>query len=92
MANNGQQRPPFARATQPLPLSTIQVYFQVVRQRARREPSGGISAADAGAASMWQWISLNTEEHLAPKLPSAGSGPSGPLNKSLIVSRRAAGP
>ena len=36
--------------------STIQVYFQVVRQWARREPSGGISAADAGAASMWQWI------------------------------------
>ena len=67
--------------TQPLPLSTIQVYFQVVRQWARREPSGGISAADAGAASMWQWIYLNTEEHLAPKLPSAGSGPSGPLNK-----------
>ena len=67
--------------TQPLPLSTIQVYFQVVRQWARREPSGGISAADAGAASMWQWISLNTEEHLAPKLPSAGSGPSGPLLK-----------
>ena len=28
--------------TQPLPLSTMQVYFQVVRQRARREPSGGI--------------------------------------------------
>ena len=70
--------------TQPLQLSTIQVYFQVVRQWARREPSGGISAADAGATStsMWQWISLNTEEQLrvAPKLPSAGSGPSGPLN------------
>ena len=72
--------------TQPLPLSAIQVYFQVVRQWARREPSGGISAADAGAASMWQWIYLNTEEHLAPKLPSAGSGPSGPLNKCFGVS------
>ena len=58
------------RTQRPLPLSTIQVYFQVVRQWARREPSGGISAADAGAASMWQWIYLNTEEHLAPKLPS----------------------
>ena len=38
---------------------------------------------------MWQWISLNTEEHrdLAPKLPSAGSGPSGPLNNgsNLVV-------
>ena len=71
--------------TQPLPLSTMQVYFQVVRQWARREPSGGISAADAGAASMWQWISPNTEEHLAPKLPSAGSGPSGPLNNTFIL-------
>ena len=50
--------------TQPLPLSTIQVCFQVARQRARREPYGDISAADAGAASMWQWIYLNTEERL----------------------------
>ena len=73
--------------TQPLPsyhrAHFIEVYFQVVRQWARREPSGGISAADAGAASMWQWTYLNTEEHLAPKLPSAGSGPSGPLNKGV---------
>ena len=68
--------------TQPLPLSTIQVYFQVVRQWARREPSGGISAADAGAASMWQWTYLNTEEHLrgvAPNFPVPVQGPPGRL-------------
>ena len=56
--------------TQPLPLSAIQVYFQVVRQWARREPSGGISAAD-DSGNTWATTRIG-DRHSVIRAPRSG--------------------
>ena len=95
VANNGQQRPPFEhtrRVSRPVHSMSAQLRthtalsatehnssFQVIRQRANRTPPG----ATRPRRQRYVSVIVNLLHHnraVAPKLPSAGSGPSWPLN------------
>jgi hypothetical protein len=102
VANNGQQHPPFEHTRRVSgPVHSMSALtrslatehnssFQVTRpsQRAHRTPSGGNSAATPTRRQR-DSESPSSQQSTSPlgKLPSAGSGPSGPLNPALGPSR-----